>query len=86
MTAIQIDPPGCGCTECLTGLYVPLDRATDEQVRALLTGAMPNATGEDFTLTTVAEHYLSDVPGPVTYHMTLAATYSGRTWEWEVIE
>lgn len=37
---IQVDPPGCGCTECLIGQYVPLDRATSEQVIALLCGEL----------------------------------------------
>lgn len=84
--AIQVDPYGCGCTECLTGEYVPLDRATPEQMAAMLHGKLSNATSEDFTLTTVAEHYLSDVPQPVTYTMTLTANYSGRSWEWAVTQ
>lgn len=42
---IALDPPGCGCTECLTGEYVPLDRATDEQFRLMITGKITNNTG-----------------------------------------
>ena len=37
-----IDPLGCGCTECITGEYVPLDRATPEQVLDMLTGGIRN--------------------------------------------
>ena len=48
---IQIDPVGCGCTECLTGLYVPLNRATRKQVLKMLRGKLRNATGESFTIT-----------------------------------
>lgn len=44
---IQIDPPGCGCTECITGEYVPLDEATDEQVWRMMVGVVRNATGFD---------------------------------------
>lgn len=41
---IAVDPPGCGCTECLTGEYIPLDQATEEQVRALAKGKLANHT------------------------------------------
>jgi hypothetical protein len=76
---IQIDPPGCGCTECLTGLYVPLDRATDEQVMGMLCGGISNATSDKFTLTTVITDYLGST-GTTT--QTVTAEYYGRTWEW----
>jgi hypothetical protein len=76
MQPIQIDPAGCGCTECLTGEYVPLDRATDAQVFALLRGELSDATSEKFTLTVVAEDYLNG--GQITE--TARAEYSGRTW------
>jgi hypothetical protein len=35
-----IDPAGCGCTQCLTGEYVPLDQATGLQVYAMLRGQL----------------------------------------------
>lgn len=41
---IAIDPPGCGCTECLIGEYVPLDQATDDQLRLMLQGKIKNNT------------------------------------------
>lgn len=48
-----VDPPGCGCTDCLTGAAVPLDRATPGQIAALLNGALGNRTDSDtpFTVT-----------------------------------
>lgn len=39
---IAIDPPECGCTECITGEYVPLERVTREQIVDLLTGRIAN--------------------------------------------
>lgn len=44
-TAIQIDPPGCRCTQCTTGLYRPLDEATGRELLKMLEGAATNATG-----------------------------------------
>jgi hypothetical protein len=81
-TPIQIDPAGCGCTECLTGEYVPLDLATAEQMQAMLAGTVRNATSEDFTLVTIAKHYISDTDQPA-FCMTLHATYCGKSWIWE---
>jgi hypothetical protein len=40
-----IDPPGCGCTECLTGEYVPLDLASPIHIMALVFGVIANNTG-----------------------------------------
>lgn len=47
-----IDPPGCGCTECLTGEYIPLDRASDQQILDLFAGRLRDNTNEgtDFAI------------------------------------
>jgi hypothetical protein len=42
-----IDPTGCGCAECLTGEYVPLDRATWAEVVSMCFGEITNHTGEN---------------------------------------
>lgn len=42
---LAVDPPGCGCTECATGVYVPLDQATPSQVAAAARGVLGNNTG-----------------------------------------
>lgn len=45
---LVIDPPGCGCTECITGEYVPLDEAKPWQLERLFTGSAVNNTGLRF--------------------------------------
>lgn len=37
---IAIDPIYCGCTECGTGQYVPLNQATAEQIAAMRAGIL----------------------------------------------
>ncbi len=39
-----IDPPGCGCTECLVGEYVPWERAGPGLIRDLVAGYISNHT------------------------------------------
>ncbi|MFJ5951364.1 hypothetical protein [Streptomyces noursei] len=48
---IAVDPPGCGCTECIIGQYVPLDRATPEDIAAMLNGRLFNHTGTELRIT-----------------------------------
>lgn len=56
---IAIDPPGCGCTECITGEYVPLDYATDQQIADLIRGEIHNNVGDGLKVTVSArvEYY-----------------------------
>lgn len=41
---LAIDPIGCGCTECGTGEYVPLNLASDAQLRAMFAGRVADNT------------------------------------------
>ena len=45
MSVIQVDPAGCGCTECITGLYVPVDIANRDQLVLAAVGVLGNASG-----------------------------------------
>lgn len=40
-----IDPPGCACTDCITGRSVPLDLATEEQVDLMCDERLADRTG-----------------------------------------
>lgn len=42
MKLIAVDPWDCGCTECITGEYVALRYATDENIADLLAGRLRN--------------------------------------------
>jgi hypothetical protein len=52
MTVRAIDPPGCGCTDCLIGWSVPLDRASSTQVADMIARHLLNRTSTDMTITT----------------------------------
>lgn len=41
---VAIDPYGCNCTECIAGEYVPLERADDAQLAAMLRGEIGDNT------------------------------------------
>lgn len=69
--ARQVDPQGCGCTECVTGEYVPLELATARQVRNLIFGTLADATGETFM-----------VEGEYPHKRTVTGRYSSLEWEW----
>jgi hypothetical protein len=72
--AVQIDPVGCRCTECLTHEYVPLDLASAADVFALIKGELGNATGERFIVATETGSMFD----PVTIEMV--SVTSGITW------
>lgn len=44
---VAIDPPRCGCTECIAGQYVPLNQATTQEILGLLSGRLRDNTGDD---------------------------------------
>jgi hypothetical protein len=41
-----IDPPGCGCTECIIGEYIPWQHATPGMIRDLVAGYIANNTDQ----------------------------------------
>jgi hypothetical protein len=59
---IAIDPYGCGCTECLTGQYIPLEQASDAQLAAMLRGEIRDNTntGELQITVTIRRAYDDD--------------------------
>lgn len=63
-----IDPPGCGCTECMIGEYRPADRATDDELQALFLGLVRDNTSGHWTITQeVGDGF--DITGPVSGHV-----------------
>jgi hypothetical protein len=74
MTAEQprrIDPERCGCDECWNDVSVPLDRATWQQVKAMLAGQIEDATGTEL----VAEVRV--------WPKVQAAWSDGHQWVWK---
>lgn len=49
----RVDPPSCGCTDCITGYSVPLDLATWETVKALVHGDVQDATSTELDVMVV---------------------------------
>lgn len=47
-----IDPPDCGCTDCLIGESVPLSGASDELIRRMIRGEVTDRTGGRWTVAT----------------------------------
>lgn len=48
----RVDPPGCGCTDCLTGYSIPLDRADAKTVKRLVEGKLRNSTSTPLVMQT----------------------------------
>lgn len=51
--AVRMDPPGCACTDCLTGYFVPITQAIGRDFDRVISGGMTDATGlsdRDFDL------------------------------------
>lgn len=73
---VAVDPIGCGCTECITGLYIPLDQIDDEMLVGLLNGEMANNTSITFTVTKSC----SLVPGETPELIWVKVTGGGYIW------
>jgi hypothetical protein len=70
-TPRRVDPPRCGCNDCVTGGTVPLDQADWQTVKAMLAGEIQDATGTELhahvVVTLLAERDWND----------------GQRWKWE---
>lgn len=82
MTLIAIDPWDCGCTECITGEYVPLRYATDDNMADLIAGRLRNNlnTGTDLEISAT----YTVLGGKLKLnHVTVAYEHhNGQTQEW----
>jgi hypothetical protein len=67
----RVDPPSCGCTDCLTGYSVPLNLATWQTVKAMIHGDVQDATGTKLDVTVVV------VPAEA------VAAGVTQTWAWK---
>ncbi|MEV4116317.1 hypothetical protein [Nonomuraea sp. NPDC049695] len=77
-----IDPPDCGCTECIIGEYKPLAYADDGQIAALIRGELRNNTGLTFTIHVTYELE----PGqslPAAMPTEVTARAGDRTWTFD---
>lgn len=93
MKAVAIDPPNCGCTECITGEYVPLADATPRQITDMLAGRLGNNTGLEFSITFTGKFdsipkrpfSLADAETvTVTTEAWVPWSESLRTYSWEI--
>lgn len=85
MKVLAIDPPDCGCTECITGEYVPLIDATPRQITDMLAGRLGNNTGCEFSITFTGK--FDDYPKrpfslSAAEKVTVSTTFSVRTGGW----
>ncbi|WP_433379237.1 hypothetical protein [Streptosporangium sp. CA-115845] len=79
---IAIDPFDCGCTECITGEYVPLRYATDSQIAALIRRDLRNHTGKEFDVT--VRYIVTDTqPLRGSTPEEIVVTCGDRTWTFE---
>jgi len=79
---IAIDPKGCGCTECLVGEYVPLQRASKQQIAAMLRGDLYNHTSATFDITVAytVEGFENSLVGALPHEVTVSSRYDDLSW------
>jgi len=64
----RLDPPGCGCTDCITSppYSRPIDTVSDDLVISMLMGDVLNATGRNEFSLSIEMHSDFDTPTTVT--------------------
>lgn len=86
MKPSAIDPWDCGCTECITGEYVSLRNATDENVADLIAGRIANHLNTGTTLKVVMTYEtVNGTMGPRVDNVTVRYEHwNGDAKEWTV--
>lgn len=73
----RIDPGHCGCTDCLTGWSVPLERANWLEIKRMLKGKVMDATSHVFE---VKKTRVTSASGE---RVEVTSIYnSNMTWTW----
>lgn len=70
---LAIDPSGCGCTDCIVGVYVPLSSATDDHMQALMLGIIGDNTSDLFHITANDDSTYTVTADPYTFTITKIA-------------
>jgi hypothetical protein len=83
---IAVDPWDCGCTECITGEYVPLRYATDENIADLLAGRLRSHLNDGTRLEiTTAREMFNGTLIPMHHGVTVRYEHhDGESREWTV--
>lgn len=79
MKLIAVDPWNCRCTECITGEYVALREATDENIADLFAGRLRNNLNSGTELAVMVTH--ETVNGKM---QVKAVQVAYRHWDGEV--
>lgn len=86
MKLIAVDPWDCGCTECMTGEYVSLRGATDENMGDLIAGRLKSHLDAGTKLELVMTYETDDNALAPSMDMVTVryVHHDGETKEWNV--
>ncbi|MFF4924328.1 hypothetical protein ACFY4B_27400 [Kitasatospora sp. NPDC001261] len=76
LTAVHI--PGCVCEDCEADRTVPLNRATEDQVAALLSGRLADHTGSTLRITVTYNSTAGEIATALPDRIDVE--YDERTW------
>lgn len=83
----RLDPVTCGCTDCITGYSKPLESATTDDIRRMLTGDLQDATSMRFSVTRT--HIFEDGKIQPGVQVTVGAVWEvhgigmPKSWQWD---
>ena len=82
MKLIAVDPWDCRCMECITGEYVALREATDENIADLLAGRLRNNLNSGTKLHVMITHETQDGKMRPVEVAVAYVHHDGQTREW----